>query len=188
MSGHFDLKTDMFIATCTQILSVSNRDILSEITDNCFTSIHDTSLKFEECSTSVERTLGYSLCNDGFEQKSLYELLSPDSLKVVAERHSQSKAAHFTKKKWDWPLQIIDFDMINRILNKIVLDVWNKFENLIFFIKFWPNKIQKAIWTRLNCWIRTAATSTVCSTFIATWKTKSFANIKSWGIDPMIIY
>ena len=92
------------------------------------------------------------------------------------------------KKKWDWPLQIIDFDMINRILNKIVLDVSNKFENLIFFIKFWPNKIQKAIWTRLNCWIRTAATSTVCSTFIATWKTKSFANIKSWGIDPMIIY
>lgn len=89
MSGHYDQKTDLYIATCKQILSVSNREILTGISADCFTSIHDSKLKFQEISLSVENLLGYNLDEDCFETKTLYELLAPESLKLIKERHLQ---------------------------------------------------------------------------------------------------
>ena len=91
MSGHFDARTALFVATCTQILSVSNREILSNISASCFTSVHDKKLNFQEVSFDVENLLGYSLDDDGFGAKSLYHLIAPESLEVIKNRHLQSK-------------------------------------------------------------------------------------------------
>ena len=102
MSGHYDQKTDLYIATCKQILSVSNREILTGISADCFTSIHDSKLKFQEISLSVENLLGYNLDEDCFETKTLYELLAPESLKLIKERHLQSKQFSLSKHYFFW--------------------------------------------------------------------------------------
>ncbi len=91
MSGHFDVKTNMFIATCSQTLSVSNREILAESNANCFTANLDAKLRFEEVSTSVQHLLGYDLIRDRFYGKSLYELICPQSLSIVSQRHTQGE-------------------------------------------------------------------------------------------------
>lgn len=97
MSGHYDIKTSLFVATCAQILSVSNREILTNISADCFTSVHDKKLGFQEISFDVENLLGYDLSEDDFNNRSLYHLLAPESLKVVKERHMQILSEKNTK-------------------------------------------------------------------------------------------
>lgn len=106
MSGHYDKKTDLYIATCTQILSVSNREILTGISADCFTSIHDSKLTFQLISMDVKNLLGYDLNEDSFETKSLYELLAPESLNLVKERHLQILCEKNTKGYLD-PVKIL---------------------------------------------------------------------------------
>lgn len=87
MTGHFDVKTKLFFATCTQILSVSNRELLVSLSSDCFTSIHDSTLKFKEIDTNIENLLSYDLLMDDFKNKSLYEIISSEYLSLVKERH-----------------------------------------------------------------------------------------------------
>lgn len=97
VSGHYDTKTALFVATCEQILSVSNREILSNISADCFTSVHDKQLGFQEISFDAENLLGYDLSEDDFSTKSLYHLLAPESLKIVRDRHMQVLSEKNTK-------------------------------------------------------------------------------------------
>jgi hypothetical protein len=91
MTGHFDAKIDLYVATCAQILSVSNREVMTTLSAECFTSVHDTKLGFQEVSTSVECLLGYDPVWDDLKTMSLYQLVASESLQIIKERHLQSK-------------------------------------------------------------------------------------------------
>lgn len=106
VTGHYDTKTDLYIARCTQILSVSNREILTGISADCFTSVHDSRLEFQEISTDAENLLGYNLDEDDFEHKTLYELLAVESLTLIKERHVQILNEKNTKGYLD-PVKIL---------------------------------------------------------------------------------
>lgn len=106
LTGHFDAKTDLYIATCIQILSVSNRDIMPSISADCFTSVHDHCLGFQEISTNVENLLGYNLNDEDFGSKTLYELVSPQSLALIKERHLQILTEKNTKGYLD-PIKLL---------------------------------------------------------------------------------
>ena len=80
----------MYIANCVPVLSVSNRELLTAYNAECFTSVHKLDLKFSQLDEAAESLLGYSFPADNMLNKSLYELLSPESLITVAERHKQS--------------------------------------------------------------------------------------------------
>lgn len=106
MTGHFDSKIDLFVTTCAQILSVSNREIMTNLSADCFTSVHDTNLHFLEISTSVEYLLGYDIILDNFCSKSLYEILSPECLQLIKGRHLQVLNEKNTKGYLD-PVRLI---------------------------------------------------------------------------------
>jgi len=72
------------------VLSVSNRELLTAYNAECFTSMHYLDLKFIQLDEAAESLLGYSFLTDDMFNKSLYELLCPESLITVAERHRQS--------------------------------------------------------------------------------------------------
>lgn len=95
MAGHFDAETDMFIMKCTPILSIGNRDSLIASEAKYFSSAHHLDLKFSELSKNGEILLGYN--NREFESSArhhnltLYDIVCPDYLKVIYERHAYSK-------------------------------------------------------------------------------------------------
>lgn len=77
------------------VLSVSNRELLTVYNNECFTSIHNMDLKFFQIDDVAESLLGYK--TDEIYEKSLYDLLSVESLQIISERHRQSKI-FLTKK------------------------------------------------------------------------------------------
>lgn len=96
----------MYIANCVPVLSVSNRELLTAYNAECFTSVHKLDLKFSQLDEEAESLLGYSFPADDMLNKTLYELLSPESLITVAERHRQILTTKNTKGYLD-PIKLL---------------------------------------------------------------------------------
>jgi len=106
LTGHFDSITETYIANCVPVLSVSNRELLTAYNAECFTSMHYLDLKFIQLDEAAESLLGYSFLTDDMFNKSLYELLCPESLITVAERHRQILATKNSKGYLD-PIRLL---------------------------------------------------------------------------------
>lgn len=91
LNGKFDSQTDMFIFRCTPILSIGNRDSLISSEAKYFSSSHHTDLKFCELSQNGENILGYESKYVEFDQLSFYDIISPEYLRLIRERHSYRK-------------------------------------------------------------------------------------------------
>ena len=88
ISGHFDPVTNLYVAICTPILSISNREALPASNSMCFASSHRLNLQFHELSLNGQNILGYD-SKENISQRTLYELLSPESLTIIGDRHKQ---------------------------------------------------------------------------------------------------
>jgi len=91
VSGKYDSKIGLYVATCTQTLSVANRELIANLSAECFTSIQNVMLGFQEVSTSIECLLGYDPLSDNLYNMSLYQLVAPENLQLIKQRHLQSK-------------------------------------------------------------------------------------------------
>lgn len=89
ITGHFDEKTELFIATCVPVLSVPNREILTMYNADCFTSQHTLDLKFHQLDKSAESLIGYNIINDDMLTQSLYHLVDNESLNIISARHKE---------------------------------------------------------------------------------------------------
>ena len=85
LSVRFDPAPGLFIGTFEPILSAGNRNTLCAYNPSCFTSAHRIDLSITEISEKGRDMLGLGLSK--VEGRSLYSIASPESLKIIREKH-----------------------------------------------------------------------------------------------------
>lgn len=89
MTSHYDLNTEMFIAVCKPVLTSANRDALLETDSTCFCTAHKLNLKLVDFNRNSENFLGRARLRDMLDKKTLYEMVAPEYMDVVAKRHRE---------------------------------------------------------------------------------------------------
>jgi hypothetical protein len=106
MKSHYDPITDMFIAVCNPVLTNTNRTALIEMDPHCFFTVHSLNLKLIDFSKKWPHILMAAnnetdeadltaFHEDRFKNLSLYEMISPSSLEIVAKRHKDCNCLKF---------------------------------------------------------------------------------------------
>lgn len=89
MIGCYDKSTELFIFNCQPVLSKSNRDYIMLNDPNCFKTLHKLNLEFFDLCSNAVNLIDFK--EEDIEEKciSLYDILSHECLKTVAERHTE---------------------------------------------------------------------------------------------------
>lgn len=87
MTCHYDPALNAFVALCKPILSGLNRNEMLENDPMCFGTTHDLDLRL----LGTKGHLGVDLLDVSDNQVTLYQMVAPDCLHLVAKRHAESK-------------------------------------------------------------------------------------------------
>ena len=89
VTSHYDPRIDSFVALFQPVLCAANRSKLIENDANCFKTIHDKNLKLVDIQSPLDDKL--MLGNSSSHgPTTLYDMIAPESLKVVAKLHRES--------------------------------------------------------------------------------------------------
>lgn len=85
IKGQFDMLTDMFVLTCSPVLSNTNKELVIYSDPMSFSTSHMPNLSIIDFTQNASVLLGYS--TEEASGMKLYDIISPDCLIQLSEIH-----------------------------------------------------------------------------------------------------